>query len=98
MTDTHGERVRASIVAKGLELWRADPATPVSARAIGTALGMSHGAVLYHYSGIAGLRDALAVEAVRIGDTAIVPMLITSKHAAAAGLSSAERRRYLAGC
>jgi AcrR family transcriptional regulator len=96
-TETHGDRVKASILATGLALWRADPAT-VSARAIGQALGISHGAVLYHYGSADALKAAIAAEAVRVGDTVIVPMLIAARHTAADVLSAADRRRYLAGC
>lgn len=96
-TGTHGERVKASILATGLDLWRGD-ASKVSARAIGQALGMTHSAVLYHFGTADALKAAIACEAVRMGDTVIVPMLIAGKHPAADALGAADRRRYLAGC
>jgi AcrR family transcriptional regulator len=99
MTDdsTHGERVKASILATGLELWR-DNAASVSARKIGQRLGMTHGAVLYHFTNADGMKHALAVEAVRTGDAVIVPMLIAAKHPAVCDMPGVERARYLAGC
>lgn len=94
---THGGRTKASILAAGVALWRDDPRS-VSARGVASRLGMTHGAVLYHFGTSDALRDAIAAEAVRKGDTKIVPMLIAEQHPAAAALSSADRRRYLAGC
>ena len=97
MTDrTHGERVRASILATGLELWRDDP-TAVSARRIARTLGMSHCNVLYHFKSASALKDALAVEAVRVGDAVVVPQLIAARHAAVADLPPADRERFLSG-
>lgn len=94
---THGERVKAAILDCGVKLWRADPAS-VSARAIGKALDMTHGGVLYHYGTADALKLAIADEAVRIGDPVVVPMLIAAKHPAIANLPGVDRARYLAGC
>jgi AcrR family transcriptional regulator len=96
-TTTHGERKKALILMCGVKLWRADPAS-VSARRIGKMMNMTHAAVLYHFGDIAGLKAAIAAEAVRLGDSVIVPQLIASRHPAAAALSVADRRRFLAGC
>lgn len=90
---THGEKVRAAIVAAGLDLWREHPAY-VSARKVGKAIGLTHSAVLYHFGTSAALRDAVAAEAVRTGCRVVVPQLIALKHPAAAALSAAERRRF----
>lgn len=94
--ETHGNRTKAAILATGLTLWRDDPRS-VSARGIGTVLGLTHSAVLYHFGSSAGLRDAVAAEAVRTGCTIIVPQLIASRHAVVADMASADRARYLAG-
>jgi AcrR family transcriptional regulator len=94
---THGERRKAAIIEAGLALWRIDPVT-VSARKIGAKLGMTHSAVLYHFDNADGLKNAIASEAVRIGDGVIVPQLIAARHPAAAGIAPADRRRYLASC
>lgn len=94
---THGEKVKALILTCGVKLWRDDPAS-VSARRIGKMMDMTHSAVLYHFGNADGLRAAIAAEAVRTGDTVIVPQLIASRHPAVADLSASDRRRYLAGC
>jgi AcrR family transcriptional regulator len=94
---THSERVKARILAAGLDLWSFDPAS-VSARRIGKRLDMTHGAILYHYANIDALKHAIAVEAVRVKDAVIVPQLIAAKHPAVADLPDAERRRYMNGC
>lgn len=94
---THGEKVKARIIAAGLDLWRSDPAS-VTARGIGVALDMTHSAILYHFGTAEALKLSIAVEAVRIADPVIVPQLITSRHPAAAGISASQRQRFLAGC
>ena len=95
--ETHGERTKAAILSTGLDLWRGDPRS-VSARGIGSMLGLTHGAVLYHFGSSEALRDAVAAEAVRTGCEIIVPQLIASKHPAVAHMAPADRARYLAGC
>ena len=92
----HGARVKAAIIATGLDLWRADPAT-VSARKIGQTLGLTHSAVLYHFGSVDMLKGAIAAEAVRLGDRVIVPGLIVSNHPAAAALTPAQRQGFLIG-
>jgi AcrR family transcriptional regulator len=93
---SHGDKIKAAILAKGLELWRVDPRA-VSARAVANALGMTHGNVRYHFGTSDGMLNAIAQEAVRIKDRVIVPMLITSKHPAVEDMPDAERKRYLSG-
>jgi AcrR family transcriptional regulator len=93
---THGERRKAKIIEAGLALWR-DGKT-VSARAIGREVGITHRTCLYHFGNAVALRDAVAVEAVRVGDAVIVPQLIVARHPAADALSASDRRRFLAGC
>ena len=92
--NSHGARVKAAIVAVGLELWRADPAT-VSARKIGQRVGLTHSACLYHFGTADLLKDAIAREAVRLGDPVIVPQLITARHPATALLSVEQRAAFL---
>lgn len=92
---SHGTKRKAEILHIGIHLWRNDAATCNAGR-IAEAMGLgSHAAVLYHFGNAAGLRHAIAVEAVRLGDAVIVPQLIVAGHEAAASLSGAERRRYL---
>lgn len=94
---SHGDRVKTSILKTGLKLWHTDPGH-VTARRIGRVLNLTHSAVLYHFGSADAMRDAIAAHAVRVGDKHVVPQLITSKHAAVASLTEAERRHYLASC
>lgn len=93
---THGERRKAAIIDCGLALWRNGEL--VSARRIGKMIDMTHSAVLYHFGNADGLRSAVAQEAVRIGDTVIIPMLIATKNPAVNDMPGSVRARYLAGC
>lgn len=93
--NSHGARVKAAIIATGLDLWRNDPAS-VSARKIGQRVGLTHSACLYHFGTAEALKDALAAEAVRLGDPVIVPQLITARHPATATLSAESRAAFLA--
>ena len=96
-TASHGEKIKSRIIAAGLDLWRSDPAS-VTARRVGAALGMTHSAILYHFGTSDGLKAAIAVEAVKIGDASIVPQLIVANHPAAAGIEPDRRRAFLAAC
>ena len=94
---THGQRVKASILAVGVELW-VEGVSNVTARQIGKVLGLTHSAVLYHFTNADGMRAAIASEAVRRGDRRVVPQLIASRHPAIEGMTADDRQRYLAGC
>jgi hypothetical protein len=88
-----GERARAAILAEGLKAW-----PNVTARGIGKAVGLTHSGVLFHFpGGIEQLRDAVAAEAVRVGDVSIVRQLIVTGHPAASSLDQTTRAGYLAG-
>lgn len=93
----HGEKTKAAIVAKGLDLWRLDPAK-VSARKIGAELGMTHAGVLYHFPNVTALKAAIAAEAVRLEDIGIIRQLIVAGNPAVAHLDGETRQAYLAGC
>ena len=88
---THGDRVRANIIATGLRLW---PQT--SARAIGRALDMSHMNVLYHFNGGDGLQAAIAAAAIEQRNSRIIRQLIANDDPAIASLSAIERFEYMA--
>jgi AcrR family transcriptional regulator len=88
-----GERARAAILDAGLALW-----PDVTARGVGKALKMTHAGVFHHYPTTAALKDAVAAEAVRIGDERVIRQLIVTGHPAADSLGQADRARYLAGC
>jgi AcrR family transcriptional regulator len=86
----HGDKIKAAILAKGLELW-----PNASARAIARAIGCTHGNVLYHFKSALELQFAIARHAVATGDARIVPQLIAMRNPAVADMSDADRARYL---
>lgn len=92
--DSHGTKRRREILNMGIRLWLADPSY-VTARRIAHELGMTHGAVLYHFKHSAGLTDALAHYAVQNGESRIIAQLIAQKHKAVAHLSEAQRLDHL---
>lgn len=86
----HGERRKAQILEAGLQLW-----PDVSARSIAKAVGLTHSAVLYHFTSSDALKLAIAAHAVYVQCKRVVPMLIVGQHPAAANLTSAERTGFL---
>lgn len=95
-TNSHGETVKAAIIAIGLMLWRMDPSF-VTARRIGKEVRLSHGAVLYHFGSSELMRDAIAREAVRQRDAIVVPQLIVARHHTISHLSDADKAGFMAG-
>jgi AcrR family transcriptional regulator len=91
---SHGSRVRLRILEMGLRLWLVDPAF-VTARRIGQELGLTHGAVLYHFGHSAGLSNAIAFHAVKQGEERIIAQLILQKHKAVAHFTDAQRQAVL---
>ena len=85
-----GEQVRAAILQTGLAMW-----PDVTARGIGSALGLTHAGCLHHFKSSARLRDAIAAYAVRVRDPVVVPQLIAARHPAVSGLSEDEKRAFL---
>ncbi len=92
---SHGERRREQILLTGLHVWREKGSNAVSARGIGRLLGMTHAAVIYHFKTSEGLRQAVAEYAVRVGDSVVVPQLITSRHPSISGFTPEQRSAYL---
>lgn len=95
---SHGERVKASILAHGVALWRDRGEACVTARQIARGIGKTHAAVLYYFADAETMKAAIASEAMRLGDPVIVPQLIASRHPAASSLSVEDKRRFLGGC
>jgi len=87
----HGAAVRRKILDEGVKLWPSP-----SARKIAEALGITHSAVLYHFNGMEGLRNAIADHAVINGNSAVIVQLIGANHAAVAQMSDADRQHHLA--
>lgn len=86
--------LKSKIIATGLQHWRDDP-SKVSARGIAKTLGITHAAILYHFGSSKEMKDAIAAEAVRIGDSAIIVYLIASRHSEAEKLTMKERAIHL---
>lgn len=84
------DQVKQNILDVGLKLW-----PDISARAIGRELEIAHTNVLYHFGDIDKLRDAVAVEAVRIGNSHVIAQLIITKHRAASGLTDADKAFHM---
>jgi AcrR family transcriptional regulator len=92
---TKGERTRASIIAIGMQVWREQGFERVTATRVASLVGITHGAVLYHFKSTDGMRDAIAAHAVWKGDSIIVPQLIAARHPATAQMDNVERSTYL---
>jgi len=91
---SHGERVKLRILEMGLQLWRANPSY-VSARRIAHELGLTHGAVLYHFGHSAALIDAIAFHAVKQGESRVIVSLIGMQHKSIGHLSDAQRLEHM---
>lgn len=89
-----GARTKAEIVEVGLQVWRETP-DKVNANHIASLVGITHGAVLYHFRTVDALRNAIAEHAVRIGDCTVIPMLLAAKHPATAGMTAETKAAYL---
>ncbi len=85
-----GERTRERIMETGCDIW-----PNVSCRAIARKLGITHCAVLYHYSTVEALRAAIADYAVRNERARVIAQLIATDHTAVRDMPAAERARYL---
>lgn len=86
---------KTRILEMGLRLWRAGEA--ITARRIAKELGLTHGAVLYHFrNGERSMRDAIAYHCVEQGDEKVIAALIVERHKAVAHLSSEQRLTALA--
>lgn len=94
MTVGKGARTKASIVEIGLQVWRETP-DKVNANHIASLVGITHGAIIYHFDSVDSLRDAIAEYAVRIGDPIVVPMLIAARHPSTSGLTAEQKAAYL---
>lgn len=89
-----GEKMRAAILSAGLRLYATDPAS-VTAHRIGREVGRTHAGVLYHYGSTEALREAVAREAVRVGDSRVILHLIACGSPLVAGMSETDRAAHL---
>jgi len=86
---------REAIIAAGLLLWREHGEAAVTTTAVGKACDVTHSALYNLFTNAEELRQAVAEEAVRLSDPRIVAQLIATRHAAVAGMTTAQRRAVL---
>jgi AcrR family transcriptional regulator len=67
----------------------------VTLRGVARVVGVDHRTVVWYFTDIAGLRDAVAADAIARDDTAVIARLVMDGHSSVAGWSAAKRRRYL---
>lgn len=82
------EKTRKLILDTGVKLW-----PEVSAREIARRIGMTHAAVAYYFTD--DLKDAVAIHAVRTGNSRVIAQLIARKHKAVRKLNTEERMKHL---
>jgi AcrR family transcriptional regulator len=80
------------ILEAGIALWLENP-KKVNATSIGKHIGLTHGAVLYHFPN--GVKDAVAEYALLIRESRVIVQLIASNHPAVHGMSKADIRYHL---
>lgn len=93
-TYANGDKTKLAILETGLRLWMVDPSY-VTARRIADELGITHGAVLYHFASSLGLRNAIAVHAVKEGESRVIAHLITIKHRSIEAMPDADRLLHM---
>ena len=84
---------KENILNIGVEMWLENPMS-VNAHAIARKMGMTHGAILYHFP--ESVRDSVAAYAVQTDNSKIIVQLIASSHKAVDKFSAKERMKYLA--
>lgn len=70
----HGDQVRERILNAGIAQW-----PNVGVRAIARDIGMSHGAVLYHFGTAAALKDAITKHVLQSKDAGAVFEMIQNQ-------------------
>lgn len=89
MTDDKSVKIKAKILQVGIDNW-----PDVNARAIGRKLLMHHTNILYYFGDVEKLRNAVAAEAVRIGNSRVIVQLMMEKHSAVAALSEDDQQKH----
>jgi hypothetical protein len=91
-TVQRGNITRYKILKTGLEMWEKDPSS-VNAHAISKNMNIVHGTVMYHFPD--GVRNAVALHAVDVGNHKVMAQLIVEGHPAVAGLNPADKKEIL---
>lgn len=87
-----GDETKQKILEVGLRLWKEDP-TKVSTRNIAKELGMTGGAIGYHFPGI--LKEAIAAYAINIEDIQVIADLIVSNHPLIEEMPYQDKAKYM---
>lgn len=90
----HGDKVKQSILDAGLSVWAEKGRQAVTTRAIGKAVGLTHGAVLYHFGAASTMVDAVAEEAVRVGNSTVIRQLIATNHPAVNDMPGEQKAKF----
>ena len=88
--------MRDKIIAAGLRLWARGIDPTLSATA--TEAGISRQHISYYFNSGYRLREALAYEAVRSGNSRVIVQLIGYGHAAVSSMGDLERLSHLKAC
>lgn len=84
------DEIKTKILNVGMRHWPV-----INARAIGRDIGIAHSNVLYHFTDIETLRNAVADAAVRAGNSRVIAQLIIERHKAVASMSDQDRKRHM---
>jgi len=83
------EETKLKILKAGLICW-----PDISARKVGEQCGMTHTAILHHFSGEGTLKNAIAEHAVEVEDLRVVRLLICNDHPSILHLPPLDRAEY----
>lgn len=74
----HGDKIKQAALDAGVSLWASRGREAVTARGVGKAVGLTHGGILYHFGTAGALLEAVACEAVRVGNSTVIRQLIAT--------------------
>ena len=86
ITNVKGEQTKEEILKAGLELW-----PDVTPSTIAAKLGITHAAVLYHFSNV---KEAVAQYAVDNDCSKVIVQMLATNHKLVKDMPAAERLRH----
>lgn len=86
ITNVKGEQTKEEILKAGLELW-----PDVTPSTIATKMGITHAAVLYHFSNV---KEAVAQYAVDNDCSKVIVQMLATNHKLVKDMPAAERLRH----
>ena len=84
MTESHGDKIKRSILDAGLTVW-----PDVTWRSVAAVTGLTHPAIGYHFPNNT-LKDAVAQHAIDTENVGVIRQMIVSEHPLSAGLDRAK--------